>query len=332
MQKIDFAALEYNASFFKKILGETRLCAVVKNNAYGHGITHVARYLDGLVDCFAVGSAEEAKQIAFVRKDILILIPQNEKNTVAAINRGFILSVDSFSTLQTVERAAAKTGLKARIHIKIDSGMSRLGFSFDEIERLGNLIKNSTSVDVEGIYSHFYGDKTFQCEKQLNIFLSCAKYLEQALGKTVIKHIANSAGALLSKRYHLDMVRVGLGLYGYGEEFLKPVKTVYVKVISVKTVQANGVVGYGGKCVLKSATKIAVLNVGYAQGFNRSLVNGYVCIDGVKCKVLAVCMAMIIIDVNSLPVKVGDNVTLLGKGAELENDCVSIYELLCNLR
>lgn len=333
MQTLDFSALNNNAQFFKGILGASRLCAVVKNNAYGHGIEHIARFLDNAVDFFAVGCAAEAKQINFVTKDILILLPQDEASTAVAIESGYILTVDSFSTLQTVYKVAAKLRQCARVHIKFDSGMSRLGFGQNDIEKLTFILAGHTELSVEGVYSHFYAENIHACDKQLSAFLPCTETLEKALNKSLIKHIANSGGALLDKKYHLDMARIGLGLYGYGDERLSPVKTVTARVVSVKTVKAGSVIGYGGHCIVARDTQVAVLNVGYAHGFARSLVGSQVALNGASCTVLAVCMAMIILDVEeTVDVNVGDTATLLGNGVNVSNGSVSVYELLCNLK
>lgn len=332
MQFLDFSALEHNALYFKNLLGGSRLCAVVKNDAYGHGIAHVARYLDNVVDCFAVGSIDEARQIGFVSKDVLILIPQGLANTQTAINDDYILSLDSFETLNTILAACAKTDRAARVHIKLDSGMSRLGFKPSDVEKLVFALRKNPQIAVEGVYSHFYNGNTVDCDKQLGVFLPCAQVIESALNKRLIKHIANSGGALLSNRYHLDMARIGLGLYGYGDDNLIPVKTARAKVVAVKDVCKGDVVGYGANFKADCNLRIAVVNVGYAHGFARTLTGSQVLVNGVKCRTVAVCMAMIMVDVSKAVVEVGDEVTLLGKGVNISNDVVSVYELLCNLK
>lgn len=332
MQVLDFTALDHNANYFKSRLGASRLCAVVKNNAYGHGIEHIVRYLKDTADCFAVGSATEAKQIGFVNKDILILLPQDKADTAAAIIRGYILTVDSWATLSLVCKTAANLQQKARVHIKIDSGMSRLGFVQNDIEKLSIVLQDCEHIIVEGVYSHFYGANTAECDKQLLRFASCAETVEKALNRPLIKHIANSGAVLLSSKYHLDMARVGLGLYGYGNENLLPVKRVTAQVISVKEVKSGSVVGYGGHCKVTKDTRVAVLNIGYAQGFARTLAGAKVVLNGTKCKVLAVCMAMTILDVDGVQANIGDAATLLGSGVDISNDSVSTYELLCNLK
>lgn len=332
MQYINFSALEHNALFFKKLLKGSRLCAVVKNNAYGHGIVHVARYLNDIVDCFAVGSVQEAKQIEFIDKDILLLLPQSAAASCDAVRNGYVLSIDSFHTLEVIKSVANQLKLKARVHIKIDSGMSRLGFKQNDINKLVESLQNCDELSVEGVYSHFYGENAIECDKQLRVFLLGADLLEKALNKRLIKHVANSKGALLSSKYHMDMARIGLGLYGYGDKSLTPAKTVLTKVVAVKEVLAGDVVGYGAKYTVPRNGRIAVLNVGYAQGFSRSLVGAQIAINGISCKVVAVCMAMIMVDVSDVDVKVGDDATLLGGGVNIANEVVSVYELLCNLK
>lgn len=332
MQRLNFAALLHNANYFKKLLRGARLCAVVKNDAYGHGAEHVARYLEEVADCFAVGTLDEAMRISFVKKDILILLPIDESDCEKAINKNCILTVDSFCTLNAVLRVTSRLNKKARIHIKINSGMSRLGFNENDLEKLINIISNCRDLIVEGVYSHFYGDNIKDCDNQYAVFCPVAESLEKALNKKLIKHIANSNGALLSSKYHLDMARIGLGLYGYGQKNLQSVKTVNAKVIAVRQIKKGDVAGYGGLYVAPCSKTIAVINVGYAHGFNRALVGAHIKINGVMCTVVAVCMAMILVDVSSVITAEGDEVILLGDRVDISNKVISIYELLCNLK
>ena len=330
MQTINYDAIVKNARYFKSILGDAKLCAVLKNDAYGHGLQHVARYLAGVVDCFAVGSVEEACQIAFLDKDVLLLLPQNLRNTEIALQAHCILTVDSFDTLNTVDAVAHKLNTCARVHVKFDSGMSRLGFTLEQIPMLKERLQTA-NVTVEGVFSHFYGDSEVDCDKQLAYFERCySSFCPNSNG--LVKHIANTSATLLSPRYHLDMARVGLGLFGYGSSALRAAKSVYADVIAVKKVSAGSVVGYGAKYVCNTDTKIAVLNVGYATGFARTLVGSRVQIGNKRHKVEAICMAMTLVDVGDAEVHVGDVATLLDADVNISNDQVIIYELLCNLR
>ena len=331
MQVIDYDAIKKNAQFFREQIGKSRLCAVLKNNAYGHGLTHVARQIVELVDCFAVGNIDEAEQIQFLNKDVLIFLPQNFRATELAIKSGFILTLDSFDTLEKIKKNAYGVGKTARVHVKIDSGMSRLGFKIEQLDELALAIKG-TKISVEGVFSHFYGDSVDDCDRQLEYFNKCLSVVQQAFNRPLIRHIANSGATLLSSKYHFDMVRVGLGLYGYGHERLLPAKKVYADVISVKEVPSGSVAGYGAIFKCLKDTKIAVLNVGYANGLPRRLVGCQISINGQKCRVVAICMAMSLVDVTNVQVEVGDSAVLLGDGVNISNDEVIIYELLCNLQ
>lgn len=330
MQVIDYNAIKKNVEFFRKRIGKSKLCAVLKNDAYGHGLTHVARQIVELVDCFAVGSVDEAEKIQFLNKDVLILLPQNLRATERAINAGFILTVDSMETFKIVESAMKNTGKIARVHVKIDSGMSRLGATNFRVGQLFLFLRRAKA-SIEGIFSHFYGDSYEDCDKQLECFNKYLLYYDVVYKRSVIRHIANTGAVLLSKKYHLDMVRVGLGLYGYGNVDLLPAKKVYADVISVKMVGAGSVVGYGAKYKCDKTTSVAVLNVGYANGLPRCLVGAKISINGKMCKILGICMAMTLVDVTDVEVEVGDKALLLGDSVNISNDEVIIYELLCNL-
>lgn len=328
----NYHALTQNALYFKRILGESKLCAVIKNNAYGHGLERVASYLAPHVDFFAVGNAEECQKIAYLGKNTLILLPQDGKNTELAIQYGGILTIDSFRTLAAVRSAVHKCNSIVKVHIKIDSGMSRLGFSESDMPKLLKLLKEDKNIEADGVFSHFFGDTAETCDKQLECFSVCADELEQGLNTALIKHIANTSGALLSSKYRLDMARIGIGLFGYGARELLPCKRVYSDVIAVKSVRQGETVGYGGVYECKKDTKIAVVRAGYADGLPRMLAGSRVKINGGFYPIVAVCMAMCMVDVGGSCIEVGDSVTLLGDGVNLSNDKVITYELLCSLR
>ena len=331
MQVIDYDAIKKNAKYFATLLGESKLCAVLKNNAYGHGLTHVARQIVELVDCYAVGNVDEAEQIQFLNKDVLILLPQKLRSAEQAIRLNFILTLDSFETLAVSDEATRRVGKTARVHVKIDSGMSRLGFKREQISELLEKLPNA-KISAEGVFSHFYGASISECDRQLEYFNSCSEVVEKGLKTRLTRHVANSGAVLLSKKYHLDMARVGLGLYGYGHEKLLPAKKVYADVISVRDVPAGSVAGYGAIYKCDKDSKIAVINLGYANGLVRTLRGAKIAINGQKCAIAAICMAMTLVDVTGLDVKVGDVATLLSDGINISNDEVIIYELLCNLQ
>lgn len=329
MNIIDLQAIAQNAEYFLNVLGDSKLCAVLKNNAYGHGLVKVALKLAPIAHMFAVGCTDEAEKIAFINKDVLILLPQNKRQIECAIRHGFILTVDSFFTLQTILSVAKNVNRVARVHVKIDSGMSRLGFTRQDMPTLLSVIHNPF-VSVEGVFSHFYGESVFECDAQLKAFKSCVVFLDAAY-PNLIHHIANTAGVLLSSKYHLDMARIGIGLYGYGCNALVPAKKVLAEVIAVKSLASGSVVGYGARYHCEKQTNIAVLSIGYASGFPRRLVGAKVKIGDYFFPVVAVCMAMIIVDTGDIKVKIGDIAHILGDGVNIANEEVIVYELLCNL-
>jgi alanine racemase len=268
---------------------------------------------------------QEALQVESFCKNILILLPLFEQEIQTAVEHNFILTVDSFSTLQRILSCSSS---KARVHLKIETGMNRLGFESSE---LAELVPYFNDISIEGAFSHFYGDTITQCDKQLQQFNIATEFIEKALGKSVIKHIANTSGVLLSQKYFLDMARIGLGLYGYSAQNLSVAKTVVAKVIAVREVFENEVVGYGGIYKASERCKIAIVNCGYANGFSRVLRSGVVKINNNFYNIVGnICMAMLMVKVSD-DVKVGDDVILLGDGVNNANDNIIVYELLCNL-
>ncbi len=330
MKTVDYCALENNVKFFRRLIGRAKLFAVLKNDAYGHGLVRVASHIVSLVDMFAVGSVDEAEQIQFLRKDILVLLPPKERDVARAISSDFILTLDSVETLKMIDGVAKTLKKPARVHVKIDSGMSRLGFDTHKIDKLLKMLETA-SVNVEGVFSHFYGDARETCDEQLTRFMFALPKLKKVY-PDIICHIANTSATLLSSKYRLDAVRIGLGLFGYGDERLTPVKTVFADIIATRDVPAHCAVGYGAVYRPKKPTRLAVLRVGYANGLPRTLIGSRVSINGRLFPIVAVCMAMTIVDVENAEVNVGDKACLLGKGVNLANDDVIVYELLCNLQ
>ncbi len=315
-----------NAKYFKRALGSKKLCAVVKSDAYGHGIHRVASVLCDVVDMYAVNCIDEALKIKAFSKEILILLPQEFSDIQCAVDNGFVLTLDSFQTIQQM----SKCNGVVRAHLKIDSGMSRLGFRFEQLDQLIKMI-DSKKIQIEGIFSHFYGENQNSCDEQLNYFSKCSKIIKERFPNCIC-HIANTAGVLLGQKYHLDMARVGLGLYGYGNANLMPAKTVTGKVVAIKQAKRGDTASYGATWQCVQDTRLAIVNVGYADGFSRSIKKPVVKIANTICPVVGkICMSMCIVDVGELIVNVGDEVVLWGQGVCSCDEDTSIYQLLCNL-
>ncbi|MGN1040859.1 MAG: alanine racemase [Candidatus Fimimonas sp.] len=330
MQYTNFDAIVKNARFFKTILGKSKLCAVLKNNAYGHGIVRTASALQDIADFFAVGNVQEALQVKDFCPNVLILLPVHSQEEIAlALQHGFILTVDSFFTFFALQNAVQNQ--KARVHVKVETGMNRLGFGVEQLPALLQQL-NCQKVAVEGVFSHFWGETATQCDGQLEKFQQACSLLS-ARFPSPICHVANTSATLLNEKYRMDMCRVGLGLYGYGAPNLSVAKTVAAKVIAIRSVRAGESVGYGAEYVFPSDTTVAIVRCGYANGFPRALKNAKVKIGEQLFPVVGnVCMAMLAVDVKNSRVQVGDDVVLLGKGVNNANCDVIVYELLCNLR
>ncbi len=331
--KIDLDAVVFNfKSIEQKLSADTKIMAVVKADGYGHGALEIAKTLEGFDKLFgfAVATAKEADELreSGIDKPILILGYTFEDDYEELIRNQVRLTVYSYEMAGQIAKAAKAAGVTARIHIKIDTGMSRIGYqateeSADEIAKISTL----KGIDIEGIFTHFAradeADKTFTL-KQLRQFHSMIGMLEERQIKIPIKHCSNSAGIAELPQANMDCVRAGIILYGLwpSDEVkkdsiaLKPIMELKSRIIHIKTLEAGRSISYGGTYCLKEPRKVATVPVGYADGYPRSLSNkGYVLIRGQKAPILGrICMDQFMVDVTDIKdVQVLDTVTLLGR-------------------
>ncbi len=274
--KIYLENIKNNALAFKTRSG-AKLCAVVKADAYGHGAEEVALALSGIADCFAVALIEEGLSLRGVAcgKDILVFTPPTtEEEAYALAANGFIATVGNLVTARLFARVCRKYGLVGRVHLKLNTGMNRYGMNPSTLGKVCRFLSGEP-VLVEGAYSHLYENKRRTAERQRALFLQMQaitrRYFPQA-----IFHLSATYGVTLGKAFAFDMVRVGLGLYGYS-----PVPTdiplqrgmeVFAKVVDSRK-YAFGGAGYG-RATLEKGERLAVLRVGYADGFLRRARNG----------------------------------------------------------
>lgn len=275
---VDRRKILENASKFKALIGDSLLCAVVKANAYGHGAIEVASYIDKKVDMFAVATVDEAVslRIGGINKDILVLTPPLDASDVErGINFGVIFSVGDEKSLCLLLGAEKE----ARAHVAVNTGMNRYGFSPHGLNRAAERFL-CTNVRIEGIYSHLYlCDDEAESARQLALFKECAEYIQERAGKMLIKHIAATGGALRGKEYYLDMVRVGLGLYGYLPFASDRIETERaMKVYAPVSARADFV---PGGCGYRRGRGKSTLRFGYADGLSRALFSerGALCMD-----------------------------------------------------
>ena len=279
--KIHLKSITENAWAFKKRVGK-KLCAVVKADAYGHGAEEVVLALQGVADCFAVALLAEAKAIKTPAcgKDILILCPPIDlEEAVSAVENGFVCTVSGLATARLLSLASQRCGARARVHLKVNTGMNRYGMRLSELKKVCRFLKTQTSVSVEGLYSHLYDAFEESANAQLERFLQ-AECICKDCFPNITRHLSATAGALKGEAFAFDMVRVGIGLYGYlpsgvNVKFpLKKAMTVYATVVESKK-RIEGGVGYGKPFAENGLPKeLSVLRLGYADGFLRKRENG----------------------------------------------------------
>ena len=342
---IDLDAVHNNLEAMRSHISEhTKILGVIKADGYGHGAVPIAWEMEDMdyVHGFAVASVEEAMQLrnANIKNPILVLGYTFPYSYETLINQEITPTVFRSDMLHDLDQTAAKLGVKAAVHIKVDTGMARIGIQPNE--EGAAFVKEALSCEnlmVEGIFTHFAkadeADKT-AANKQLDTFLAFVKKCEEENGYHFpLVHCSNSAGILDMPQANLDLVRAGIILYGMwpSDEVskdvmpLQPVLSLKSHIIYVKEVEAGTQVSYNGIYTTDKKTKIATIPVGYADGYPRNLTGkGYVLICGKKAPIIGrICMDQFMVDVTEIPeCKEGDVVTLIGKDGE---NCITIEEL-----
>lgn len=330
--KVNLSALTDNVRYFRsKLKPTTKLTCMVKAFAYGAGSVEVSKALQasGLVDYLAVAVADEGVELrrAGITLPIIIMDPE-----VAAMDlileNNLEPNVYSHQSLKTVIAAAETKGLESiPVHIKIDSGMHRLGFYKEDIPWLLDRLTHQKAVRVASVFSHLAGSDEAQFDdftlQQIRYFDSCAEELKAGLNYPVLKHICNSAGIERFSDFQFDMCRLGIGLYGFSftGAKLRNVCTLETTILSVKTVKAGETIGYGRHTKLAEDRVIAVIPIGYADGFDRRFSNygGEVWVRGKCCPVVGnVCMDQAMIDVTGTDARPGDVVEVFGEHMPLQ--------------
>jgi alanine racemase len=357
--RIDLDAIRNNLKQNMDHVGkDVKVMAVVKTDAYGHGAVPIAKALneDGAYG-FAVATVEEAMELreAGLQNPILVLGHVFFRDLPEAFTNHILITVDTLVDAKRISEIAVAMKTTASIHIKVDTGMGRLGFQPTEESKREILeISRLPNVELDGIFTHFAkadaADKT-SMEKQESVFLQFIKELEEMGLHFPIRHMCNSAATMEKKDGFLDMVRIGATLYGFNpsdevsNQYIKPqpVLSLISHVSHIKEVGPGFTVSYGSTYVTtEEHTVIATVPVGYGDGYPRSLSNkGFVLIGGTRCPILGrVTMDQCMVDVTHLPkVAIGDEVVLLGKQGEEEITLDELgtlssrfdYEFVCDL-
>lgn len=332
VMEVNLTALVDNVRYFRNLLKpKTKLTCMVKAFAYGAGSVEVSKALQqsGLVDYLAVAVADEGVELrrAGITLPIIIMDPEVAAMDIILENN-LEPNVYSHQSLKTVIAAAEAKGLENYpIHIKIDSGMHRLGFYQEDMPWLIAHLKAHKAVRVQSVFSHLAGSDEAQFDDftmdQIRYFDTCAEELKKGLNTPILKHICNSAGIERFTKYQFDMCRLGIGMYGFsfnGAQ-LRNVCTLKTTILSVKTVKAGETIGYGRHTRLDEDRVIAVIPIGYADGFDRRFSNygGEVLVRGKRCPVVGnVCMDQAMIDVTEADARPGDIAEVFGDKMPLQ--------------
>ena len=332
VMQINLTALADNVRYFRSLLRpETKLVCMVKAFAYGAGPVEVSRCLqqDHLADYLAVAVADEAAELrqAGVNLPIIIMDPE-ETALQTIIENNAEPNIYSLQALDNFISAVRKAGLENYpIHIKIDSGMHRLGFELGDMQSLAERLLSQNEVRVKSVFSHLCVADEAQwdefTEEQIARFTQCADVLSSTLSYHIDRHILNSAGIERFTGYQMNMCRLGIGMYGFSfaQKQLRNVCSLKTTLLSVKTVAAGESIGYGRHTFLEEDRQIAVIPIGYADGFDRRFGNygGSVVVRGKRCPVVGnVCMDLAMIDVTGTDAQPGDEAEIFGNQLPIE--------------
>ena len=345
--------LDYYRSFMKP---ETKMVCMVKADAYGAGAVEVAKALQGHhVDYLAVAVADEG--VALREKGITqgIMVMNPEMSSFSTLfQRQLEPEIYSFRLLRALIRAAEHEGItNFPVHIKLDTGMHRLGFDPEkDMPQLIDRLKRQTALIPRSVFSHFVGSDSGEFDEfsdlQYERFLRGSKALQEAFAHPILRHICNSAGIERFPDRHLEMVRLGLGLYGINSltgEMIHNVSTLRTTILQIHDVKAGESVGYSRRTVLDRDSRIASLPIGYADGLSRLLGGrrGYCLVQSRTSPGVShpaeyvgnICMDVCMIDVTGIPCEEGDMVTVFGEGLSpslLASRCGTIpYEILTGI-
>lgn len=340
-------ALKNNVDFLKKKMGaKVLISAVVKANAYGHGIEQIVPLFEKYgINHYSVFSYIEAIRV-FHRlsepKPIMIMGWVSDENMFDVIKKGIEFFIFNIERLQIALACAKKLNIKANIHLEAETGMNRSGLNSEDLNTAISIInENEAFFNVVGFCTHLAGAESIsnhpRIQKQLKNYQKMLAILEKNDIVPKYKHVANSAASFIYPKARMDLVRIGIMLYGFWssiEVFIqyinnKPKKTDPLErilgwnsqIMTIKEVKSGEFVSYGISYLAQTTIKTALIPIGYSSGYNRSLSNkGHVLISGQRCNVIGVVnMNMIIADISNLPdPKVGDEVIIIGKQGDQE--------------
>ncbi|MBT3318831.1 MAG: alanine racemase [Clostridia bacterium] len=351
--KVDLSAIKQNVTSIKNVANSALFCAVVKADAYGHGAVMVSRAaLSAGADWLAVALPEEARELRGdgITAPILVMGPSSKWQWEVASELNLSMVVASMDCIDSAIAVSKATGVSFKLHVKVDTGMNRVGFmSLPEMEAALDIIDNEPTLELEGLMTHFAcadeADKSYtnmQNEKFKQFIDAVHKR-----GLNPIIHAANSAATIDCEGLSYDMVRIGISLYGCYQSYevnqnvkLTPALSFHTQISYIKTIEPGDKLSYGGTFAAEKPMRVATLPIGYADGFNRLLSNnGHVLVRGKRVPIIGrVCMDQSLIDITDIKnAKLHDEVVCIGSqggeqilASEFAKNIGTIdYEVLC---
>jgi len=345
---IDLNAVDYNLSYFKsKLKKSTKILVVVKAFGYGSSAIKIAKHIAEKVNYFAVAYLDEgiALRNAGIKTPIIVLHPQ-EKNLEKIIEHNLEPNIYSISLLKSLREIAKKKNLdNFLIHLKFNTGLNRLGFTNNDIPEILDILNNQNALKVASVFSHIaasedLNERTFTLQ-QIDKFKNISSELISKLDYTPFQHMLNTSGILnYAREAQFDLVRLGIGLYGFGnaENETKNLKNVIslTSVISqINTINKGETIGYNRAFRANSTLKTATIPIGHADGISRQLGNGvgYFYLNNKKIPIIGnVCMDMVMVDITNVACNEGDEITIYKNQEHIEDLALKIntisYELL----
>jgi alanine racemase len=356
--EVDLDAIRHNYEKVRSIIPkDTEVMAIVKADGYGHGAKKIAKVLQEKgVDRFAVAIAKEGEELrkAHITKPILVLGYTPKADIKTLIANDLTQTVFGYDMAHYIHEEAKKLNKTVNVHIKLDTGMGRIGFlsdphSIEEIKKIAQL----SHLNVEGIFTHFATadeEDISYTKAQWSVFMGFLNELHEVGIDIPLLHAANSAATMIFPKAHLNVVRTGIILYGYYPSDylmdkkieLKPAMSLKTQVVHTKELPKGHYISYGRKYCTQDKTKIATIPIGYADGYSRRLSNkGRVLIRGQFAPIVGtICMDQFMVDISHIPhVSVGDEVVIFGKQGEQEIKVEEIanltdtinYEVICSI-
>ncbi len=313
---INITTLRNNINIIKhQLKPNVKFCAMVKANAYGHGAKLVAKHIHDIVDYFGVACVKEALVLRRnnIPNQILVVGAFDPKTAKQALINDVQLTVCSVGDLLVLNNIAKQLNIIAKVHIKINTGMNRLGVdNIQDFKQMLEFVNNNKNILLVGVFSHFScsdSDDKFTAKQNAKF----KKFIKLVKDNRVIFHISSSCMATSNNKYNYDMVRVGIAMYGYCWEIgVKPVVSIYSNICAINYVPKKQSIGYSATYKTTSAKIIATVPLGYADGLNLKLSNRLmVYINNKPCKIVGrICMDMFMCDITGVNAKLGDKVTV----------------------